>query len=214
MRLVTPNINVEVKYKKVSVNNLVPKPDILMRSPTTGNLVNSVRVLPDGSLLKTFQWKYIDTLTCEEVPSKDVQYFKVNDDEEGTEQRVRPFSRTAEIAIVKETSAPSMTGFIVESYYELFHKDQSSIRALYQEAERYIREDLVGIALFSWGRGFKQFYAIVYPITREGKFVWVMELTQTKLVYQHLMDIPAEAKPVEEVPTLEALPSVEALITT
>ena len=208
----------EVKYKKISVENLVPKPDIAMRSPA-GNLVNSVRVTPEGDVLEKaerksprFKWRFIDTLTSELLESKDVQYFKVSED--GSEQRVRPFSRTSVINTVKEASAPAMTGFIVESFYELFHPEPSIQRLLYEEAERYIKEDIVSIALFSWGRGFRQFYAICYPFTRDGKFVWIMELTQSRIVPQHMMDVPAEATPVEEVPTLEALPSVEALITT
>jgi len=211
MRFVTPNVNVEVKYKKINPSNIVQAPATVMRNPATGNPVNSVRILPDGSLLTTFKWRYQDAETGEDIANKDIQYFKVNED--GSEQRVRPFTRTAEINIVKEAPAPSMNGFLVESYYELYHTDESCVRALYKEAERYFREDLVGIALFSWGNGFKQFYAIVYPIMRDGRFVWVMKLTQAKLEYSHLMDVPAEAAPVEEVPTLEALPTIDALIT-
>ena len=208
MRFITERMNVEVKYKKVSVNQLVPRPQLVMRHE--GKLVESKRVTGNGEVLETFHWKHFRE-DGTEVSRKDVQYFQVKED--GTEQPVRPFSRTKEIKIVKEVPAASMSGFLVTSYYELFHKDESIISALYEEAERYFKKDLVGIALFSWGNGFLQYYAIVYPILREGKFVWVMSLTQTKIIYSHLMEVPAQKEPVEQPPTLEALPPVEAIIT-
>jgi len=208
MRFVTEKMNVEVKYKKVSVNQLVPRPPIIMRHE--GKLVERKRVTTDGELLDSFHWVNFRE-DGEEVSTKDVNYFQVKED--GTEQAVRPFSRTKEIQVVKEVPAASVDNFLVQSYYELFHKDESIISALYEEAERYFKHDLAGIALFSWGNGFLQYYAIVYPIMREGKFVWVMKLTQTKIQYQHMMDVPAQKEPVEQPPTLEALPPVEAIIT-
>ena len=208
MRLVTPKVNVEIKYRKVSVNQLVPKPEIIMRSPD-GKPVTAQRVTKNGEVLEGFNWRNY-TEDHEEIPAKELQYFLRKED--GSEQPVRPFDRTAEIKLIKEVPATSMNGFLVESYYELFHKEESIINALYEEAERYIKDDLVGIALFSWGRGFKQYYAILYPLLQDGKFVWVMKLTQTRIVYQHLMEIPTMKVPIKQPPTLETLPPVEALI--
>jgi len=240
MRLVTPKLNVEVKYKKVSVAQLVPRPEIRMRAK--GKLVEEKRVVAD----KTFLWngkrlasqiKLIDPETEKPVPShealeilehynkkyvdeegrevskKDIQYFEVKED--GSEVEVRPFDRTSEIRIVKEVPATSMNGMLVESTYELFHTEESIVSALYEEAERYLKEDLVGIALFSWGRGFKQFYAVVYPILKDGKFVWVLKLTQTQVIFSHLMEPPAKIKePTIQPPTLQTLPPIEALVGT
>lgn len=201
-------MNCEVKYKKVSVNSLVPKPHIVMRSPE-GTLVQMKRVTLNGDMLEGFHWKFF-TEDGEEIESKTIEYFEVQKD--GKEQQVRPFDRTKIIRIVKEVPAASMSGFLIDSVYELFSVDDSSVDSLYQEAERYLKNDLVGIALFSWGRGFKQYYAIVFPIVRDGKFVWIMRLTQTKEEYQHLMEIPATKELVAQPPTLKKLPPVEALI--
>lgn len=244
MRLVTPKMNVEVKYKKVSVNSLVPTPNILMRAngkkvESKRRIVSKVylwkgkrlaseiklidptdidqatqkpREIPSyeaKELLEQFIYIFVDEAGVE-ISKKDVEYFLVQ--ESGQEQRVRPFDRTKEIRIVKEISATNLSSFLIESTYELFHLDDSVIDTLYEEAERYLKEDIVGIATFSWGNGFKQFYALIYPILRDEKFVWLMHLSMTKLEYQHLMTLPALKIPIAQPPTVSTLPPVEELI--
>ena len=200
-------MTVEVKYKKVSVNQLVPKPVILKRHE--GMLVETKRETNSGDMLEGFHYVLIRE-DGEKVSKKDIQYFQVTED--GTEQEVRPFSRTKIIKIVKEVPAASVDNFLVSSIYELFHVDEESVSALYEEALRFFKEDLAGICLFSWGNGFVQYYGIVAPVMRDGKFVWTLKLTQTKVQYLHMMDVPAQKTPVEQPPTLEVLPPVEAII--
>jgi len=207
MQLVTKKMTVEVKYKKVSVNQLVPQPVIVKRHE--GMLVETKRVTNNGELLEGFHFKLFRE-DGKEVSKKGIQYFQVTED--GTEQAVRPFSRTKIIKIVKEVPAASVDNFLVSSIYELFHVDEETVSALYEEAHRYFKEDLAGICLFSWGNGFLQYYGIVAPVMRDGKFVWVMKLTQTKIQYQHLMEVPSQKTPIEQPPTLDALPPVEAII--
>ena len=208
MQFVTQKMTVEVKYKKVSEKQLVASPVILKRHE--GQLVETKRVMLNGELLEGFQYKLFRE-DGKEVQKNDIQYFQVT--EAGTEQAVRPFSRTKIIKVVKEVPAASVDNFLIHSYYELFHKDEAETSALYEEALRYFKEDLAGICLFSWGNGFLQYYGVVAPVMQDGKFVWVMKLTQTKIQYQHMMDVPSQKTPVNEPPTLDVLPPVEAFIT-
>jgi len=104
-------------------------------------------------ILEHYNKKYVDE-EGREVSKKDVQYFEVKED--GSEVEVRPFDRTSEIRIIQEVPATSMNGMLETSVYELFHVEESIVSALYEEAERYLKEDIVGVALFSWGRGFLQ----------------------------------------------------------
>ena len=192
-----------------------------MRDPE-GQRIEKRKVTREGVLIpkspesqpppRRFHYKFY-TESGEEVPKKDICYFEVNED--GTEVRVRPFKRTNEITVVQEAPATSMKDFIEESIYELFHVEDVEIDRLYEEAERYFNEDLVGIALFSWGNGFIQYYAIVYPVLRKvfekDKFVWVMKLSKANVEYQHLMDVPAQ-RVAEPPPTITQLPPLQSLI--
>lgn len=207
MKLVTSNIEVDVKYKKLSVEQVVAKPEIVRRTPE-GKPVHSVRVA-NGKPIETFKWRNLDE-DGHQVKRSDIRYFQVIED--GSEKPVSPYDRTTEIKIVKEANMATVSEFLIEGYYELYHVKDEQINVLYQEAERYMKEDLVGIALFSWGNGFKQYYALVYPVVRDGKFVWIMKLTQTKLVYQHLMDMPETRRPIRKAPTIETLPPIEAIL--
>jgi len=208
MQFATKKITVPVKYKKVSVNQLVPQPVIVKRHE--GMLVETKRVTNTGELLEGFHYKLFRE-DGKEVSKKDIQYFQVAED--GTEREVRPFTRTKTIKILKEVPAASVDNFLITSIYELYHTDEEIVSALYEEALRYFKEDLAGICLFSWGNGFIQYYGIVQPVMQDGKFVWVMKLTQTKIQYQHLMEVPLQKPPVKQPPTLDTLPPVEAIIT-
>ncbi len=52
----------------------------------------------------------------------------------------------------------------------------------------------------------------MYPVFNDEKFVWVLNLTQTKITYQNMMDVPTAKIPVTQPPTLE-MPPIEALLT-
>lgn len=240
LKLVTPTIAVEVKYKKVQSSLLAPLPPIKMRF--NGKPVEKVRIVAD----KRYLWngkqlaseiKLIDPETQKQVPSheavevlehykyryltedgievkeKDIQYFAVQED--GSEVEVSPFERSQVLEIPEENWVPatSVNGFIFESVYEIYSPDEKVAWLLFEEAERRLKEDKVGITAWSWGRGFIQYFAIVEPLVREGKFIWLMKLTQAKAEYQHMMDIPAKVKvPIRKAPTLQVLPPVKTLV--
>jgi len=240
MKFVTPTIAVEVKYKKVQSSLLTPLPPIQMRA--NGKPVEKVRVVADKRYLwngkqLASEIKLIDPETQEQVPShealeildhhkyryitedgkevseKEIQYFAVQED--GTEVEVSPFERSQVLEIPEENWVPStsVNDFLWESIYEIYSPDEKTAWLLFEEAERRLKEDKVGITTWSWGRGFQQYFAIVEPLVREGKFIWLMKLTQAKAEYQHMMDIPAKVKvPIRKAPTLQVLPPVQALI--
>lgn len=228
MRLVTGRINVDVAYKKVSAATLVPRPVVINRD-LAGNLVFRARKLRTGEIVlpkaaresgdeddSGFHYVYVDS-AGKEVAAKEIRYLKVL--ENGSETEFSPFTRSAEIKVIKEVSSSAMNSFLVESMYELFSPEakkydkarDSIISALYQEAERYMKEDLMGIGLFSWG-GLIQYYCVIYPVMSASQFVWVLKLTQAKIEYQHLMEVPIVNVSAERPPTLSELPPIEAMV--
>jgi len=239
-KLKTSSIDVEVKYKKAPNKLLSPPPMIHMRTED-GSAVEQVRVVADkkfmwhGKALAT-EIKFLDPETQQPVPSsevtetlehyiyksfdekgaevksEDILYFAEQPD--GSEQQVRPYTRANVLEIPEENWVPStvIDDFLIDSVYEIFSDDKAVIQQLYEEAERRLKKDQIGIVTWSWG-GFKSLYAFVVPVVREGQFVWLVKFTENQPELQHLQDIPAKQKiPIREVPTLKTLPPVQALI--
>jgi len=83
------------------------------------------------------------------------------------------------------------------------YSDQS--RILWNLANYLNENELMGIAKFSFGNGFTEYLALIYPVFKEGRFVLVMALSKAKIEYKHLMDLN-ELKETKKLPTLtEAL---------
>ena len=242
LRFKTSNIDVLVSYKKAGNALLLPKPPIRMKTEN-GESVESIQVVADKSFLwKGKQLactiKLVDPKTQEEVPlaeaievlnhyarrnivaatgetvkEEDIHYYAVQPD--GSEVEVRPFERTQKIEVPEENWVPStaIEPFLITNVYELFNPDEKVSRQLFEEAEKRLNKDQIGLATFSWGNGFLQYYVFLVPMILEGKFVWLLKLTDTKLEYRNLQDIPSKAKiPIREVPTLQTLPPVQALV--
>lgn len=237
----TPNIEVEVKYKKIGNKLVAPLPSILSRT-LEGVAVKQVRVVGDRKYVwrgkeLAVEIKLIDPDTQNQIPSSEaletLEHFKyilldtngnaVNDDDvqdfivkpDGTEEPVRPFDRTEVIEVSEENWVPSTSTdeFLITSIYELFHPDKKIARLLWEEAEHRMKKDQVGLTTFSHGRGYKQYFAFLTPVIKEGKFVWLLKLTDTQIEYQHMQEIPSEVKvPIKEVPTLKTLPPIQAVV--
>ena len=192
------------------------KAESTFKDPETGETVKESEVL---ELLLRYSYRYLSTDGVE-VKSKDIQHFALQPD--GTEAEVQPFSRTDIIDIPEENWVPAanVDGFLFTSVYEIFPKmskgeivSQKDLIALWKEAELRWKKDQVGITTFSWGNGFIQYYAFVCPVLKEGKFGWIMKLSDTQVEYNYLQDIPEKVE-VKEVPTLKTLPPVQALVVT
>jgi len=245
MRFRTPNIDVEVGYKKAENKLMVPTPKIVMRAgdidvsqervvedkkflrkgkeveadvkfrdPETGEEIKSSEVL---EILLRYRYMYLNQ-NGEKVEPQDIRYYALQPD--GAENEVEPFTRTTIIEIPEENWVPAanINEFLYTSVYELFPKmskgqvaSKKDLVALWKEAELRWKRDQVGITTFSWGNGFLQYYAFVSPVLKEGKFGWIMKLSNTQVEYNYLQDIPEKVE-VKEVPTLKTLPPVQALV--
>ncbi len=79
--------------------------------------------------------------------------------------------------------------FLVESQYEVWAKNDKDAPGLYRLAEYLRKNDKVIVSKHSFGRGFDENYALIYPIYCENRFVLVMALTKMRKDYKHLMNI-------------------------
>jgi hypothetical protein len=162
-------------------------------------------------ILDRYAYKYIDEL-FNECDKKEVEYYAVYPD--GKEEPTRPFPRTDIIKIPEENWVPSVVldEFEVENVYELYSTKEEVIRKLYEEAEKRLKQDQVGIATFSFG-GFQSYYIFLVPYVKEGKFGWLVKFTGRKTMPNYSMDIPVKAKiPIKPPPTLETLPPLQTII--
>jgi hypothetical protein len=156
------------------------------------------------------KWEIVD----EKAEGDFIEYYFAG--EKGEAQFVRPFKRTEVLEIPDENWAPStsMDDFLITSEYEVFSEKKADVIKLWEEAEKRLKEDTIGITTFSHGRGFLQYYAFLVPIVQSGKFVWLLKLTDTKVRLSHLQEIPSKVKiPIREAPTLETLPPIQMIIT-
>ena len=243
MRLITPEIEVEVSAKKAGNELVVPKPLIALKA--NDKPIQEVRVIAEkrflwrgkgvqlASLIKLvnpedekevsssevleildrYSYKFIDALG-NEVDKKDIRYFAVQPD--GSETEVRPYERTTEIRIPKENWIPSTTidEFEISNVYEVYSTKEEVVKKLSEEAEKRLKQDQIGITTFSFG-GFQSYYAFLVPYLKNGKFGWLLKLSDRKTQCNYSMDIPAKVKiPIREVPTLQTLPPIQALIVT
>jgi len=188
--------------------------------------------LPEAQLielLEHYQYRLLDENLCLiEQDTKKGIYERVLEDgsrqligvfniqvlEDGKEQPVARFKRSNVLDLDETKWVPSLCiePFLIQSVYEIYSENLAVQRQLYEEAEKRLKADQIGITSWSWG-GFDQCYAFVLPLVREGKFVWLVKFTNEEPEYQHLTDIPSKVKiPIKEAPTLERLPPVQLLV--
>jgi len=159
----------------------------------------------------------------ETVDKKKIEYHLVNPDS-SIGELVVPYSPTERIE-VKETPAevkeqgdaywvPStmIEGFLIHEEYELPVADPRNDLKLWTEADKAIKRDEIAITTYSNG-GFTQYYAFLVPIARDGQFVWVLRVSNKKVEYNCLHDIPGVKVPIREAKTIETLPPIQALLT-
>ena len=193
------------------------KAELILIDPETQKPVPSSEVIEVIEHTKT-KWlspKY------EEVESKDVQFFvldpdgKIAKNEDGSDKQVMPFEPTDTIEIEDQNWVPStfLEEWKISYVYEIFATSKNGTQKLFEEWEKHEKKDEIGMTTFSHGNGFKQYYAFLVPFQREGKWVWLMCLSDTKKKYEHTEDVPTDAKvPIRAVPTLATLPPIQALI--
>lgn len=227
--------------KKAGNLLLTPKPKIKLRTED-GELVQKIRVVSDRVYLwhgkaLAVETRLIDPDTQKPVPSSEVmevvkhhknKLVKANGEEvkkheifkyavqpDGSESLVMEFSKTQLIEIPEDNWVPStiIDGFLVKDVYEMFCENIVERALLWEECEKRLKVDQIGITTYVREDGFKQFYAFLCPFISEGKFVWIVKLSDNQVELRQLQDIPAKVKiPIREVPTLKSLPPVQALV--
>jgi len=160
----------------------------------------------------------------EQVDKKKIQYYIVNPDG-STGDQVAPYPPTERIRVVDSPSEVSEQGdgywvpstvlgeFLIHEEYELPAADPRNDMKLFKEAEEASKRDEIVVTTFSNG-GFTQYYAFLVPLFKDGQFVWVLKISDKKVEYRCLRDVPAPSPiPIREVKTLETLPPIQALLT-
>lgn len=170
----------EVRYEKIDSKEVDLALKIVYKSKPTGK---SVRYGYIGQYHKGYIAE-----DGTEVPESDVETFQVLPD--GSEKPVEKFSRTKTLKILKTISTSKLDTFLVEDSYEIW---ADNIPALWKFAEWLDKNDKVAVSKFSFGNGFKESYALLYPHIEDGKFLLVMALTRINLNYKHLMPIITES---------------------
>lgn len=238
MRFKTERFDVEIKMKPVGNDLMVQRPEILMRSE--GGEVKKLRVVsssryvwkgkgailsadvkfrtPEGTevpktevleILDHFNYKLLDPL-YNEVKEEEVEFYYLN--ERGEPVAVAPFNKTSVLEVMNWVPSTVVDEFVISSIYELFTDNAQDTILLWEEAEKRIKEDTVGVTTYSHGRGFVEYYAFLDPIVVEDSFVWLLKLTDTKIRYDHMMKIPIKTKIRAKAPTLKTLPPIQSLI--
>lgn len=191
------------KGKEVMVESRLIDPDTKKVVPT-GEVIE-VLVHSKNKLLKA---------NCEEVKKTDIFQYAVQGD--GSESLVKPFSKTQTIDLSNDESwipATSIEGFLIKDVYEMFTETRVDAVELWQECEKRLKQDQIGIITYVREEGFKQFYAFVCPLMREGKFDWLIKLSDNQVELRQQQNIPSKVKvPIKEAPTLATLPPVQALV--
>jgi len=240
LRFKTSTFDLEVKYKPAGNELLIQEPQIRMLT-VDGKTVEKQRIVARNrfvwkgkdlavdiklidpetqkevplsealEILDNFKYKYLAE-DGSELKEEEIVYYAKQPD--GSEKEVSPYPRTDLIEIPDENWVPStaIEGFLITNVYEIYSEDKKTAIHLFEEAEKRLRADQIGIATFSFG-GFKSYYVFLVPMFKDGKFVWLMKFTEQKLAYNHLQEPPVAVKvPIREAPTLQTLPPIQAVV--
>lgn len=122
------------------------------------------------------------------IPKKAVKYFiKIN----GREQEVKPFTMTKRLIVKTLINNVDIEQFIPYSVYELTisdEKDFNSFNQLLRFAEFLEQNKKVAVAKYSFGRSFKDYYALIKPIFINNQFTFKVIFCENKIKFNFLMD--------------------------
>jgi hypothetical protein len=208
-------IDVEIRYEKVTSKELESRRKIIHKAimpdgqvvpvenkPTPrwnwrdnegkeypDNAVRHEAILPNGQVVpvesksNSYKWAWQDS-EGKEYPDNVVHHYEVTDN---GEVEVSELERTKELVITKTIPLNQVENFLIESQYEIW-TDQN-IPGLYALAEELAKKDLAAVSRLSFGKGFTEYHAIIYPIKEDGKFLLTMILTKMRKHYKHWMPI-------------------------
>jgi len=191
-------IETEVRYARIDSRVVDDALQVEARSKSLG-------VKVERKLLGDYHYGYV-TDSGEEVPKEDVYYVQILGDQEIPVQK---FKRTKEINILKYIERSKLDNFLIENLYEMWTEN---IPALWKLAEWLNKTDKVAVAKYTFGNSFKDYFALIYPVIRDGQFVLVMALTRMNLEYKHLMPITngtVESTPEQPADTVRSVLKVD-----
>jgi len=197
------NVGVDVRYARITSREADEQLQIVARSAVTGKLCFREKVVNiNGELLKPLPTRFV---WIDEdgnlVAKEDVKYFQVLED--GTEVEVMPFKRTKRLEAVKLIPMSRVDEFLQEKIYEMWAEDS---KVLFGLADELRKRDMAVVVRLSFG-GFIEYYGLVYPIFKDGKFVMVMVLTRMKKVFSRWMDVNGETLQMRK-RTVSVLPEI------
>lgn len=162
---------------------------------------------------------------AQQIDKKKTRFFIVNPDGSIGDETI-PYPPTERIE-VKDTSEPSpdpsiayaywvpattIEPFLIHEEYELPGADPRKDPQVFTELEKALKRD--EIAIFTYSNGsWKLYYAFLVPMIKDGKFVWLMKISDKQVEYNFLRDVPAPAAALRQVKTLTTLPPIQQVIT-
>jgi len=145
--------------------------------------------------------------------------------EDGTEEEFPKFEPDSELIVQLELPKSKLNDFYVESWDELEAtwkkkkgekvQDKYAVTKLYEEAERYVVDGIMGAGKFVKARGHQEWYFVCFPTIRDdGTFGWLVGYWQSKIEMKHLMPVPKAVEVAEEkkTPAKSYLPELQAIV--
>ncbi|MEM3793300.1 MAG: hypothetical protein QXS76_00175 [Candidatus Bathyarchaeia archaeon] len=197
-------IDVPVRYAKLDSKSIIAeKLRIIHRAPNGEEV--SLRQICENCGHGGTKWAYVDG-DGNAYPEDQIRHYQILDD--GEEIEVEPFQRTMEMKAIKTVPATALDEFLIEAEYEIW-AEEANVGALWKLAEFLSKNDAILVAKHTFGRTFYENYAFIYPIIREGQFIFIMALTKMRKEFKRWMPVNGEvreavrrAKPISILPEI------------
>jgi len=145
--------------------------------------------------------------------------------EDGSEEEFPKFDPSDILQVKLEIPKSKLNEFYIESWDELEAvwkkrkgekvQDERAVQRLYEEAERYVVEGIMGAGKFVKAKGHQEWYFVCFPTIRDdGTFGWLVGYWQAKIEQKHLMPVPKAVELAEEkkTPAKSYLPDLQAIV--
>ncbi|MEM3506690.1 MAG: hypothetical protein QXT31_03445 [Candidatus Bathyarchaeia archaeon] len=197
------SIECEVRYEKIDAKEITEKLQIVNENVNGTPVENKyVGLCPKCHEITPTKkvWLGSDGKIYNE---SEVKHFQIIN---GEKIEVMPFDRTKELKIIKLLPLNELDSFVIESSYEVWSDNPS---LLWKFAEYLLKNDKMALTKHTFGKTFLENYALLYPYTKDGKFVIIMALTKMRKQYKHLMPINGETKEiVKKLKPISILPEI------
>jgi hypothetical protein len=189
------SVDTEIRISKLKATDLGKA----IKTKSLDGLPVRLKTSINGELAEGFNRIYVDENNAE-IQKGELRYFI---DTENGEIEVKPYDRTKKIEVLSCLPIQNREQFLIESVYEVYGDNK---KALLKMAKWLSDNNQMAMAKFTFGNGFKEFIALIYPIFENDKFVLVMGLSRAKIEYNNLMDlVDLTEKEKSTIPTLSQI---------